>query len=163
AIENWSGEREASRRPHRLVAQHSNGGYLTLTLPQVSSFCSSGFDHLPAPQPQLPAGRQIEMADAQAEQAQGTRDQFLFRQEKARQPVDLLRFGHRLLHGNLPREGGEIAVADLHLNGLRRELLALELRRDAGGLIAQRFLQNVPVLSVAQEGFFAAETLDRVV
>ena len=76
---------------------------------------------------QLLPGRFGLTAHAEPQQPQGARDQFLAAREKTSHPVDVAGFGDRHFHAELTCEGGEVAVADLHLHGVCAQMAALQL------------------------------------
>src|SRR6185503_6525696 len=96
----------------------------------------------------------------ESNQSQRPRNKLLLPQQKTSEPIDILRFGDRFFHGDLPRERGEIAVADLDLHRFRREPAALELVRNFRRLFAQAPAQRRSIVRIMQKRFLAADALD---
>ena len=87
----------------------------------------------------------MQPADARTEQPQRAMHEFLPRQQSAAEPVDIPRLVQRFLHGQLPREGREIAVAHLHLHRERREPVLRQFAREILCLFPQTGPQRWPV------------------
>jgi hypothetical protein len=111
---------------------------------------------------ELAGGGFGEGAHAKAEQAKRTGDEFLPAQQVAAKAIDFRGVGQGFFHGDLAREGGEVAIADFHLDGVRTEAAAFEAGADVVGLGAQAGAQNLPVVGVLQEGFLLTDALDLV-
>src|SRR5438552_17944460 len=77
-------------------------------------------------QHQLPACDLSQTAYAKTNQSQWPRNKLFLPQQKTSEPIDVLSFGDRFFDGDLPRERGEIAVADFDLNRFRRDSAAFE-------------------------------------
>jgi hypothetical protein len=100
--------------------------------------------------------------NSQTEEAQWPGHELLPGQEKATQPVDVNGFREWIFHRDLAGKCGEIAVAHLHLNGVRAEPTVFEAGGDVGGLGSQAGAKDFPVIGILEEGFLAADALDCV-
>src|SRR6185369_17419365 len=113
-------------------------------------------------QNQLLTGRLGQPADTKPEQAERSRNQLVPAQQKAAQPINVVRLADRLPDGDLAGEGREIAVADFHLHGLRAETFVFELGGNFVSLFAQTAAQHFSIRGVAQKSVFAADAFDFV-
>ena len=111
-------------------------------------------------QHQLPAIWLPQAGYPEAEQAQRTAHQFLSGEQKATQAVDLTGFCQRVLDRYLSRESGEVAVAQLDLDGVGAQAAAFEPGRNVLGLGPQTGPQHLAVFSIPEKGFLPANAFD---
>src|SRR5438876_1135706 len=113
-------------------------------------------------QHQLPACDLSQTADAESNQSQRPRNKFFLPQQKTAEPIDILGFSDWFLHGKLPRQRGEIAVADFDLHRFRRDSAVFEPGRNVRCLFAQALAQRASIVCIAQKRFLAADAFDLI-
>ena len=94
---------------------------------------------------QLLSVRLAQIADAQTQQPQRTRNQFFPAQQETSQPANISGLGDRFLDGNLACECGEIAAAHFHQDCVRPQTPMFEPRRNIRRLFLQAGTQHLPI------------------
>jgi hypothetical protein len=89
----------------------------------------------------------------------GPLDELVSSEEPAGEAVNHRAIADGLLDGDLPREGGEVAVANLHLHSARGEAALLHARGNLVCLLAQTLSKSGSMGGVSQKGVFAADAL----
>src|SRR5688572_14321037 len=87
-------------------------------------------------------------------------DEFVAREKKTAEPINIRCFYHRFLHRDLAGKSREVTVANLYLHRARPELFPFEFAGDLQGLFLEAVSKLFPIVGIAQECFFATDTLD---
>ncbi len=76
-----------------------------------------------------------EMADPKPDQSEGAMDEVFATEQPAAHAIDFASLGCRFFDRDLAAQGGEIAVAHFHLNGVSGETSSVEFLNDFSGLL----------------------------